>query len=199
MKAMPYFEVFAFTRRMFGGKPAGVCLLEEWLPNEQLQAIAAQNEQVIETCRPLKDFNGLNCTHMRDEADGVMTSLEETFRIGREVGVPVVISHHKLVGQNNYGRSKETLDFIRRMKSISRPEKEWTSTAGISAVQRAISSLRSATVKSGDFPSFSSTATRNRSKSREPRRMMSRWPCVSGSNEPGYTAPRIAKMGARVP
>ena len=43
-KSIPYFEVFAFTRRMFAGNPAGVCLLEEWLPNEQLQAIAAQND-----------------------------------------------------------------------------------------------------------------------------------------------------------
>ncbi len=44
MKSIPYFEVFAFTRRMFGGNPAGVCLLEEFLPNEQMQAIAAQND-----------------------------------------------------------------------------------------------------------------------------------------------------------
>lgn len=43
-KSIPYFEVFAFTDRMFAGNPAGVCLLEEWLPNEQLQAIAAQND-----------------------------------------------------------------------------------------------------------------------------------------------------------
>jgi PhzF family phenazine biosynthesis protein len=42
-KSIPYFEVFAFTRRMFGGNPAAVCLLEKWLPNERLQAIAAQN------------------------------------------------------------------------------------------------------------------------------------------------------------
>jgi N-acyl-D-amino-acid deacylase len=51
---------------------------------------------------------------MRDEADGVMDSLEETFRIGREVGVPVVISHHKVIGAKNYGRSDETLEFIRK-------------------------------------------------------------------------------------
>ena len=77
-------------------------------------AVAAPTEEVIEVCRPLKQFNGLYCTHMRDEADGVMDSLEETFRIGREVGVPVVISHHKLIGQKNYGRSDETLEFIRK-------------------------------------------------------------------------------------
>jgi N-acyl-D-amino-acid deacylase len=81
-------------------------------------AIAAPTEEVIETCRPLKDFNGLYCTHMRNEADGVMDSLEETFRIGREVGVPVVISHHKVIGQKNYGRSEETLAFIRRNMAL---------------------------------------------------------------------------------
>lgn len=77
-------------------------------------AIAAPTKEVIEICHPLKEFNGLYCTHMRDEADGVIDSLEESFRIGREVGVPVVISHHKLVGQANYGRSEETLSFIER-------------------------------------------------------------------------------------
>jgi len=77
-------------------------------------AVAAPTEEVIEICRPLKAFNGLYCTHMRDEADGVMDSLEETFRIGREVGVPVVISHHKVIGAKNYGRSDETLEFIRQ-------------------------------------------------------------------------------------
>jgi N-acyl-D-amino-acid deacylase len=77
-------------------------------------AIAAPTEEVIETCRPLKEFDGLYCTHMRDEADRVIDSLEETFRIGREVGVPVVISHHKVVGKANHGRSEETLSFIEK-------------------------------------------------------------------------------------
>lgn len=81
-------------------------------------AIAAPTEEVIETCRPLKDFGGIYCTHMRNEGDGVMASLEETFRIGREVGVPVVISHHKVIGQANYGRSEETLALIRRHMAL---------------------------------------------------------------------------------
>jgi N-acyl-D-amino-acid deacylase len=49
---------------------------------------------------------------MRDESAQVMDSLEETFRIGREVGVPVVISHHKVAGKANHGRSRETLALI---------------------------------------------------------------------------------------
>jgi N-acyl-D-amino-acid deacylase len=51
---------------------------------------------------------------MRDEGDRVVESLEESFRIGRELGVPVVISHHKVVGKHNHGRSAETLPIIER-------------------------------------------------------------------------------------
>ena len=40
---IPIFQVDAFTRRLFGGNPAAVCLLERWLPDRILQAIAAEN------------------------------------------------------------------------------------------------------------------------------------------------------------
>lgn len=75
-------------------------------------AIAASTREVIGICRPLKDYNGLYCTHMRDESDATMESLAETFQIGREVGVKVLISHHKLAGVRNHGRSIETLRCI---------------------------------------------------------------------------------------
>jgi N-acyl-D-amino-acid deacylase len=81
-------------------------------------AVAAPTEEVIEVCRTLAQRNGLYCTHMRDEGDRVLDSLEETFRIGRELGVAVVISHHKVVGTPNRGRSRETLPLIaERMRS----------------------------------------------------------------------------------
>ena len=83
-------------------------------------ARAAPTEEVIEVCRPLTARKALYCTHMRDEGDRVTDSLEETFRIGRELGVPVVVSHHKVVGTPNHGRTGETLPLIAdRMKGQS--------------------------------------------------------------------------------
>ena len=70
---------------------------------------AASTQEVIEVCRPLRAHGGIFTTHLRDEGDTVMDCLEETFHIGRELGVPVVISHHKVVGQANHGRSVQTL------------------------------------------------------------------------------------------
>lgn len=43
MPHIPIYQVDAFTSRVFAGNPAAVCPLEAWLPDEQLQAIAAEN------------------------------------------------------------------------------------------------------------------------------------------------------------
>ena len=40
---IPIYQVDAFTGRLFGGNPAAVCPLPEWLPDATLQAIAAEN------------------------------------------------------------------------------------------------------------------------------------------------------------
>lgn len=40
---IPYYQVNAFTKSVFGGNPAGVCPLESWLEDEDMQAIAAEN------------------------------------------------------------------------------------------------------------------------------------------------------------
>jgi N-acyl-D-amino-acid deacylase len=76
-------------------------------------AFHATTQEIIEVGRPLTARKALYVTHMRDEADKVMESLEETFRIGRELGIPVVVSHHKLQNQPNFGKSTVTLPFIR--------------------------------------------------------------------------------------
>src|SRR5262249_8566206 len=41
---IPYFQVNAFAAGPFGGNPAGVCILQNWLADELLQRIAAEND-----------------------------------------------------------------------------------------------------------------------------------------------------------
>lgn len=77
-------------------------------------AFAASAEEVIEVSRSLKEHQGVYCTHMRNEGTHVMEALEETFRIGRALDVPVVISHHKVLERRNFGRSAETLALIEK-------------------------------------------------------------------------------------
>lgn len=42
---LPLYQVDAFTDKIFGGNPASVCVLNEWLPDSLLQSIAAENNQ----------------------------------------------------------------------------------------------------------------------------------------------------------
>jgi PhzF family phenazine biosynthesis protein len=48
------FQVDAFTDRLFGGNPAAVCPLNEWLPDAVMQAIAMENN-LAETAFFIKD------------------------------------------------------------------------------------------------------------------------------------------------
>jgi N-acyl-D-amino-acid deacylase len=69
----------------------------------------APTAEVVAVAEALRDTGGLYVTHMRDEADSILASIEETLKIGQSVGAPVVISHHKCAGPANFGRSVETL------------------------------------------------------------------------------------------
>jgi N-acyl-D-amino-acid deacylase len=71
---------------------------------------------VIGIGAPLADCHGLYTCHIRDEADGVVESLEEALRIGRETGARTIVSHHKCMGERNFGRSVETLALLERAR-----------------------------------------------------------------------------------
>ena len=80
-------------------------------------ATAAPTDEVIALATTLRAFGALHTTHMRDEADHIADSLDETFRIGRAADVPVVISHHKCAGKAHFGRTIETLALIEETRA----------------------------------------------------------------------------------
>lgn len=75
-------------------------------------ARAAPTEEVIEVCRPMVPYGGIHATHMRDEGEATLASLDETFAIGKALGVQSLISHHKLAGSASHGQSVVTLRII---------------------------------------------------------------------------------------
>jgi hypothetical protein len=40
---LPIYQIDAFTSRLFGGNPAAVVILDQWLPDDALQSIAAEH------------------------------------------------------------------------------------------------------------------------------------------------------------
>ncbi|MDX2150685.1 MAG: D-aminoacylase [Bryobacteraceae bacterium] len=72
----------------------------------------APTEEVIAIAKVVGELGGMHISHMRDEAAGSLESVRETIRIGEEGGLPTQVSHHKIIGKDNWGLSKETLRLV---------------------------------------------------------------------------------------
>ena len=75
----------------------------------------AKTEEVIELSKVAAAKGGLYDSHMRDESSysiGLLGSIRETLRIGREANIPVHISHIKALGTDVWGQSKEVIALI---------------------------------------------------------------------------------------
>ncbi|HZW53617.1 MAG TPA: D-aminoacylase [Candidatus Elarobacter sp.] len=68
--------------------------------------------EVIELARAVARFGGMHESHQRDDAARVLDSVDETIEIGEKGGLPTQISHHKVIGRANWGRSVETLRLV---------------------------------------------------------------------------------------
>lgn len=72
----------------------------------------AETEELIELAKVVAEYDGLYATHMRNESYDVVNSVKEAIEIGRQSGVRVSISHHKVCGKPNWGLSQETLKLV---------------------------------------------------------------------------------------
>jgi N-acyl-D-amino-acid deacylase len=68
--------------------------------------------EIVALAKVAAQYKGLYATHMRDEGDSVTEAIDEALTIGREAHIPVEISHFKLSGQQNWGRSRITVPMI---------------------------------------------------------------------------------------
>lgn len=55
------------------------------------------------------ESGGIYTTHIRNEMNDIFAALDEAFVTGKRGNVPVVISHHKCAGPQNWGRTTQTL------------------------------------------------------------------------------------------
>jgi len=75
-------------------------------------AAAAPTAEVTALAEIAGAAGGIYATHMRDETDNVVESIAESVEIATKGGVPLIISHHKVAGRANHGRTVETLPLI---------------------------------------------------------------------------------------
>jgi N-acyl-D-amino-acid deacylase len=81
-------------------------------------AKAASTEEVVAVGAPLARHRGIVAMHLRDEGDAIDEAMQEGFLIGRTLGVETVLSHHKLIGKRNHGRSPQTLAMVEKAATM---------------------------------------------------------------------------------
>ncbi|HEY9364195.1 MAG TPA: D-aminoacylase [Chitinophagaceae bacterium] len=72
----------------------------------------AKTEEIVRLAKQSANYKGVYASHMRNEGDSVVQAINEALLIGREAKLPVEISHFKVGGQQNWGRSKQTVAMI---------------------------------------------------------------------------------------
>jgi N-acyl-D-amino-acid deacylase len=97
-------------------------------------------DEVIELARVAARFGGIYISHMRDEAAGVVDSVKETIAIGERGGLPTQVTHHKIIGAANWGRSTDTLRLIdeARGRGVDATIDQYPYTASSTSIQAAL-------------------------------------------------------------
>jgi N-acyl-D-aspartate/D-glutamate deacylase len=74
----------------------------KWAQQAELTALVAE----------AKAYGGIYSTHMRSEGDRIVESLQEALAIARDAGVPLNISHFKIVGYANWGKEDQVVGLV---------------------------------------------------------------------------------------
>lgn len=72
----------------------------------------AETDEVIGLARAAARHNGLYASHIRNEENKAAEAINEAIHIGKKANIPVQISHFKIGGKFNWGKSQEMLSLV---------------------------------------------------------------------------------------
>jgi N-acyl-D-amino-acid deacylase len=121
---------------------------------------AATTAEMIALARIVAKRGGIFTIHLRDEGAKVVESVAEAILIAREAGVPTVLSHHKCVGRNAWGLTRQTLAQISAAREadpalvLELDCYPYTASSTVLMMERAQSATRTVLTHSATFPAF---------------------------------------------
>src|SRR6056300_1617967 len=74
-------------------------------------------EEVIELSKEASQKGGIYTSHLRDEGLEVIASVEEAITISEQAAIPVILTHHKVIGKPMWGKSNETLALVDKARA----------------------------------------------------------------------------------
>ncbi len=77
-------------------------------PPSQYQSL----DEIVEIAKVVRRYDGIFDVHMRSESDGIVGAIDEVLEIGRRSEIPVLITHFKIRGKNNWGKASGLLKML---------------------------------------------------------------------------------------
>jgi N-acyl-D-amino-acid deacylase len=77
----------------------------------------ANTTEVVSLAKAAGRYNGIYASHIRNEENNVMDAINEAIQVGKEANVPVQISHFKIGGRGNWGKSNITLGLVQQARA----------------------------------------------------------------------------------
>ena len=72
----------------------------------------ANTAELGELCLRVGKYGGIYASHIRNQGEMLIQSVEETIAAAKTGNVPAIISHHKACGKSNWGKVNETIRII---------------------------------------------------------------------------------------
>jgi N-acyl-D-amino-acid deacylase len=72
----------------------------------------SKTDEVVALSQVAADSGGIYTSHLREEGLGLLEGVGEAIEIGRRAHIPIVLTHHKAVGQKMWGKSTVTLGML---------------------------------------------------------------------------------------
>lgn len=72
----------------------------------------SKTDEVVALSTVAADSGGIYTSHLREEGLGLFEGVGEALEIGRQAHIPIVLTHHKAIGQKMWGKSTVTLHMV---------------------------------------------------------------------------------------
>jgi dihydroorotase/N-acyl-D-amino-acid deacylase len=102
--------------------------------------IFTPTSEIVELAKVAGALGGIYISHMREEMSSVAESVRETIEIGQQGGLPTQVTHHKIIGKGNWGKTVETLRLIdeARARGVDATIDQYPYTASATAIASAL-------------------------------------------------------------
>lgn len=107
-------ELRAMKRELETALAAGCWGLSSGL--EYPPSAYADEDELAELCSLMRGSGAIYATHLRNEGDTLVESVQEAINVAERAGVPLQLSHHKAEHRPNWGKVRTTLGMVEQAR-----------------------------------------------------------------------------------